>query len=365
VADVLTPILDRLEGVRKQGSGYRARCPGHGSSGPTLSVKENEGRILIHCFAGCTPDEVRRALDLPWSAFFPEGSERTKRRTLNRRNVELEAIMLADRLQSEAEVLERFRLGRGWSAGAFRRLGVGWDGERLTLPTHDKDGKLNDVLRYDPFATRGPKMLAGFGRSRSLWPAPESVDTSYLSRFLFVVEGEGTALTMWSLGLPAVACPGSVAKPSGDVERPGKYEGVGWHKSWGARFGAHKRIVLIPDCDTPGRTLARAAHYDLTSEGASVTTLDLAPERDDGKDVGDWARPFVTAEQRRLARDLLVMLVDVAARHPEQLEGARALTVGFSRFEASGGEIEQPEAAPAPVSPPEPSGVPWDWKAAA
>lgn len=367
MADLIETVLDRLEGVRKQGGGYRARCPVHGSKGPTLAISEgDDGRVLIHCHAGCSPGAVREKLELPWSAFFPEGSGRSrKRRKMDRRNVELESLMLADRLQSETDVLAELEERRGWSAEALARLGVGWDGERLTLPSHDKDGVLHDVLRYAPFATRGPKMLAGFGRSRTLWPAPEQVDTAYVARFLFVVEGEGTALSLWSLDLPAVACPGSVTKGSGDVRRPGRYEGSGWQRTWGERFSRHKRIVLIPDCDAPGRLLMRAAEYDLTRLGASVTTVDLMPERDDGKDVGDWARPFVSARARRQARELLVALADVTHRRPAELDYMRALTVGFSRFEASGGETVAAGGATV-VSPPEPSTeVPWDWRAAA
>ena len=62
----LQPILDRLEGVRRCGEGYMARCPNHDDHTPSLSIREGrDGRILLHCFGGCdTNYEFELALDV-------------------------------------------------------------------------------------------------------------------------------------------------------------------------------------------------------------------------------------------------------------------------------------------------------------
>jgi AAA domain/CHC2 zinc finger len=54
----LEGVLGRLEGVRRNGVGWMALCPAHADKNPSLSVKEENGRILIHCFAGCASDIV-------------------------------------------------------------------------------------------------------------------------------------------------------------------------------------------------------------------------------------------------------------------------------------------------------------------
>jgi hypothetical protein len=44
---------------------FQARCPAHGDRSPSLSIAEGrDGRVLIHCFAGCTVDDILSALKL-------------------------------------------------------------------------------------------------------------------------------------------------------------------------------------------------------------------------------------------------------------------------------------------------------------
>ena len=58
-------FLGLLSGVKKSGVGFMASCPAHDDRSPSLSVKEgNDGRVLLHCFAGCTFYEVIESLGL-------------------------------------------------------------------------------------------------------------------------------------------------------------------------------------------------------------------------------------------------------------------------------------------------------------
>ena len=52
-------LLDRLERVTERGGGhYMARCPAHDDSNPSLSVREVDDRVLVHCFAGCSAGAI-------------------------------------------------------------------------------------------------------------------------------------------------------------------------------------------------------------------------------------------------------------------------------------------------------------------
>lgn len=70
-ADVL---LDRLDKVHPAGAGrWMASCPAHDDKTPSLSIRElDDGRVLIHDFAGCTPSDVLAAVGLELAALFPE-----------------------------------------------------------------------------------------------------------------------------------------------------------------------------------------------------------------------------------------------------------------------------------------------------
>lgn len=69
-ADVL---LSRLEAVRCTGEGrYLAKCPAHEDRSPSLSVRElDDGRTLLHCFAGCAAQDIVAAVGLDMAALFP------------------------------------------------------------------------------------------------------------------------------------------------------------------------------------------------------------------------------------------------------------------------------------------------------
>lgn len=54
-------IVEHLGGVWR-GTRGECRCPAHDDATPSLSVRLGDSAILFHCFAGCTPVEVMKAL---------------------------------------------------------------------------------------------------------------------------------------------------------------------------------------------------------------------------------------------------------------------------------------------------------------
>lgn len=69
----MVSVLDRLMGVRKVGDRYIARCPAHQDRRPSLTVRElADGRVLMHCFAGCETEAVLSAIGLTFRDIMPE-----------------------------------------------------------------------------------------------------------------------------------------------------------------------------------------------------------------------------------------------------------------------------------------------------
>ncbi len=68
-------LLARLEAVKQTGEGrWISRCPAHQDRDPSLSIRElNDGRILIHCHAGCGAADVVAAVGLGLTDLYPDG----------------------------------------------------------------------------------------------------------------------------------------------------------------------------------------------------------------------------------------------------------------------------------------------------
>lgn len=67
-------FLSRCEKVRATGTGtWKACCPAHEDKNPSMTVRELEdGRVLIHCFGGCSVEEILRSVGLDFDALFPD-----------------------------------------------------------------------------------------------------------------------------------------------------------------------------------------------------------------------------------------------------------------------------------------------------
>jgi len=68
-------VLDWLQGVRRSGSGDDARCANQYGQ-PSLTISPGtDGRILLHCHAGCKPEEACGAIGLRLADLFPSDSD--------------------------------------------------------------------------------------------------------------------------------------------------------------------------------------------------------------------------------------------------------------------------------------------------
>lgn len=66
-------ILSRLDNVKQTGPDrWIACCPAHADKSPSMTIRALEdGRVLIHDFAGCSALEILDAVGLDWSALHP------------------------------------------------------------------------------------------------------------------------------------------------------------------------------------------------------------------------------------------------------------------------------------------------------
>jgi hypothetical protein len=67
----LENLLSRLAKVKGRAGNYTACCPAHEDKSPSLAVKEQDGKIILHCFAGCSVENIVGAVGMDMTDLFP------------------------------------------------------------------------------------------------------------------------------------------------------------------------------------------------------------------------------------------------------------------------------------------------------
>ena len=121
-----------------------AYCPSHDDKGSrSLSIRQAEnGKVLLHCFAGCTFTDIASAVAMSPRQLFP-ASNPPRHGRRRRRDADVEARLALeafiarvrapplDRIHDELRLVGLLLLG---GTRAFRELPAGFDGSRIATP---------------------------------------------------------------------------------------------------------------------------------------------------------------------------------------------------------------------------------------
>lgn len=96
-------LLTKFTGVRQKGNyKWTACCPAHDDSSPSLQITETDDRTLLHCFSGCSVEQVCAAISIKEIDLFhnprksqPVPASIGKRLTKEELNIELLVIKIA------------------------------------------------------------------------------------------------------------------------------------------------------------------------------------------------------------------------------------------------------------------------------
>lgn len=122
----LEKVLGRLDKVKPAGTGkWKACCPAHADRDPSLSIREtDDGKVLLHCWAGCDAESITAAIGLTIRDLFPTGDKQEKRRGPSKAAMRFEGMVIS-------VAVEQLRQGKTLSDAdreryelAKRRLGV-------------------------------------------------------------------------------------------------------------------------------------------------------------------------------------------------------------------------------------------------
>lgn len=223
-------ISQQLHG-HKSGAGYVARCPAHDDKNPSLSLKDDDGKILVHCHAGCEQGAVVDALKA--QGLWPEQERRT------------------------------------------RPAYDPWRDSRIVAEydyTDEHGELLYQAVRFDPkdFRPRFPDGRGGWIKKKHprqvLYRLPEVLE----SPIVFFPEGEKDCETLRSHGFAATTAAGGCKSP------------------WLPMFTESLRdreVIIIPDNDGPGWKRATEIARALLGTAAKIRVIDLPRQH---KDITEW-----------------------------------------------------------------------------
>lgn len=237
-------ILSKFEGVeQKAPNSWMARCPAHGDKNPSLSITlKDDGKVLMHCFTGCTVEEICAAAGLKLSDLMPERKQPSK--------------------------------ASGATGGKGKRDLGKWvcdyvyqdeDGAGLyKIARYEKDGlKTFMHLRPDSsnrfgwsYGIHDKKTGALLIKYRCPFRLPRVVEAARTGKTIFIVEGEKDVLNFEAATGCAATC------NSGGALKWGEDFPDDWIK-W---FTGARGIVIIADNDPEFKTITRKYRGETTTK---------------------------------------------------------------------------------------------------
>jgi len=232
-------VLGSLKGVvQTTPHTWKAQCPAHEDANPSLSITEQPGRLLLHCHAGCTYEEVLSAAGID-----SQDCRDTKIRDRN--------LIVATYDYFDARGKFSFQVCRCDNKKFFQR-------------------------RLDEFGGWANNLA---GVTRTLYRLPELTQAKG-SRVVFVVEGEKDVDRLFSLGFLATCNSGGAGK---------------WRPQYTkALEGRH--LVIVPDNDKVGKEHSAAIVEAVSKTAASIRVLDL-PDQETHGDISSWLNKDHTAAE--------------------------------------------------------------------
>ncbi len=137
----LDRVLERLRGVRRSGMCWISRCPSHSDKNPSLSIREDNRRILLHCFAGCSVEAICAAAGINIRDLFTESRTARKPEPLIVRNAEKQIASLRSQLtrrDRERNVTVVLAGPENSAAAIARALALAVEGELVQIALKEK-----------------------------------------------------------------------------------------------------------------------------------------------------------------------------------------------------------------------------------
>lgn len=237
----LQDIISHFRSPKPNGNNsYMVTCPCHNDNTQSLCISEDNGKILLNCFAGCRAEDITRAIGLSMRDLFQAPQQSNK------------PPKPASTEYRYGDRLKKIRFYK-WTNGKWQKSFC-WQHKDDNGSWQKGRGGINPPLYK------------------------QELLNNIADHTIYIVEGEKDADTMTDkVGLLAVSAPDGATKGS---------KGKKWDKRFNSLFTG-VNVVIIPDNDEAGKNFASLVANELLTVAHSVKVLDLCTEWENLKEKGD------------------------------------------------------------------------------
>ncbi|MBT7486550.1 MAG: AAA family ATPase [Rhodospirillales bacterium] len=222
------------------GKDFIACCPVHDDHTPSLSISDgNDGKVLLHCYAGCDYDAVADAIENHGVRLRPKPRSNPPSRS---KKTKKHSQAATDYLYPDENGEVRYRVRRSY-----------------------KDGKKN----FSQARKNGSRWVPNMNGVERL---PYNLPAVLTAEDVVIVEGEKDVDNLTKIGVVATCNSGGAGK---------------WQPELNKRFEG-KRVYIVPDNDEPGKKHARDVAEMLADFALKVSIVDMCRDMPMKADISDW-----------------------------------------------------------------------------
>jgi len=245
-------VLDRLNVASRNGEKAMSFCPAHNDrNSPSLSLKAEDGTLLLNCFAGCRPEDIVTKIGLGMKDLFSEGGGGTfiPPNTPARLHAQDEkphtngqnGRASVDARSGHGCTLEGYSEEKKLPIDYLRGLGLRevtyLDKPAVRIPYPDEEGQ--EVAVRFRTSLDGTEKFRWRSGDKPLPYGLRLLEETHSAGYVVLVEGESDCHTLWFHEIPALGIPGA----------------NNWRDGWISYLEGIEKIYAIIEPDQGGDTL--------------------------------------------------------------------------------------------------------------
>ena len=245
-------VLDKLDVTSRSSEKAMCFCPAHDDrNNPSLSLKAENGRLLLHCFAGCKPEDIVSKVGIGMQELFAEGGGgssiplNTPAR-LHATGENPHSNGQNERARREArtehgctlkDYSEVKKLPEGFLRGLGLRDVTYFEKPAIRIPYPDEEGQ-ESAVRFRVSLDGTEKFMWRSGDKPSPYGL-KLLEEARKAGLLVLVEGESDCHTLWFHEIPALGIPGA----------------SNWKEEWASHLDGIEKVYAVIEPDQGGDTL--------------------------------------------------------------------------------------------------------------